>query len=160
MMAPRAPSCLRRVSRKIAHNRKTNSAVVSAVAVIIAIISLHGAIKCYPCKEWRLVKPRDLHRGWSFGKSNRMFNDFEFSKAYRMDRQSFERLLFVVHHRLQQEDCMAGRAGREPVSPRARLGILLRLMEGHSAYSCMSAFEVGRSTVYQIFRETRKALNE
>ena len=160
MVPPRVPGHLRREPRQITHNRTTNNAVVSAVAVFIAIISVHGAIKFYPGRERRRVKPKDLRRGWSFEKSNRKFNAFEFSKAYRMDKHSFERLLFLVHDRLQQADCMARRAVREPVSPRARLGILLRLMAGDSAYSCMSVFEVGRSTVYHTFRETRKALNE
>lgn len=33
-------------------------------------------------------------------------------------------------------------------------------MAGDSAYSCMPAFEAGRSTVYHTFRETWKALAE
>ena len=79
-----------------------------------------------------------------------MFSDNEFALADRKRRETCEKLLELVNHRLKNE-VMARRAGRETVSPEARLGILLRIMAGESVYGCMAHFEGSRSTVYQVF---------
>lgn len=134
--------------------------ITAASIAMLSAVSLHAAVSEHAYCPRVYIKPHDLRKNWSFEGANRMFNDFEFGRAYRMGRRTFRMLLFLASSRLQKDVAMARRAGREVVSPEARLGILLRLMAGETVYGCMSSFEVGRSTVYQVFRESRETLND
>lgn len=126
---------------------------------MISVVQLHAAVSQHPYRSRTFCKPQDLRKGWSFIRANRIFNHTEFRLAYRMDRKTFNKLLFLVRPLLDKDREMARRAGHEVVSAEARLGITFRMMAGGSVYGCMVQFEVGRSTVYQVFRDTRNTLN-
>lgn len=145
------------ISRK--HRQRIALRLMISTAAMFATAYIHDAICRTPYRGRTRSKPTDLRENWSFKYSNRVYSDFEFSRAYRMDRATFGKLLFLVRPLLQKNAEMGRRSGRRTISPEARLGILLRMMSGETVYGCMSAFEVGRSTVYQVFYETKTALD-
>jgi len=87
-----------------------------------------------------------------------MFNGYEFMLAYRMEHNTFKKLLSLVRPRLQKNIDIIKRAGRPAPSPEARLGIFPSRLGGEWVAGCMQAFEAGRSTVYHI-HETKAVLN-
>lgn len=134
-------------------------ATAVAVAAMYTLIGLHAALYKAPYRGRLRIKPWDLRTRWTFDNANRMFCDDDFLRAYRMERKTFDKLLFLVRPRLQKNVEMGRRSGRRTLCAEARLGILLRMMGGESVTGCMSAFEVGRSTVYHVLNETEAILN-
>ena len=142
------------------HRRRRSLSLkaMMGTSILIYCLGLHCAFSEFPRPRLSL-KPKDMRRFWNFSKANGMFSDTVFALANWMQRETFEKLLQLVYHRLTKNEDMAKRAGCGLVSPEARLGILLLVMGGESVHGCMAHFEVGRSTVFQVFKEKRDVLN-
>lgn len=77
-----------------------------------------------------------------------------------MSRSTFAKLLLLVGSQLRRDEEMGRKSGREVIAPDVRLGVLLRMMAGARVYECMSAFELGRSTTYDVFHATKRSLGK
>lgn len=151
-----------REQRSLAKERNRNIAVgiVVSTAATLSLVGLHGAISRTTCRARYRRTPPVLSKDWSFVHANRVFDELEFSRAYRMDRRAFTKLLFLVRPLLQKNKEMGRMTGRPAVCPEVRLGLLLCAMASESIWGCLAQFQVGRATAYQIFRDTKTALHK
>ena len=95
-----------------------------------------------------------------FDEVKRYYTAKEFINAFRMDRDSFNKLSDMFYGRLKKNEEMARRSSAGPICPRVRLGITIRLLAGGSIFDLILMYKVEPSTIYVNFREVISAVNE
>lgn len=102
-----------------------------------------------------------MRRKATFDSVTAIYDEATFRKAYRIDCQTFYKLLNIVKitvHRNVDDD--SPRTGRPAVEAAVRLGITFQKLAGGSYVDLMASFAVSKSTVYATFKATLAVLNE
>ena len=85
-------------------------------------------------------------------------SDAEFRRAFRVSKTSFQRLLNALSLALDRDVNQARRSSGGEVESAVRLAVTLRMLAGGSYHDQMLSFNLGRSTVFQIFHDTISAI--
>ncbi len=83
----------------------------------------------------------------------------EFRSMFRMERRAFYKLLCCIRGDLERNDVQARRSSSRVTSPELRLAVCLRILSGASFLDCMLSFGIAKSTVYDVFHSTVRAIN-
>jgi hypothetical protein len=76
-----------------------------------------------------------------------------------MPREAFYNLLAILRGDLERQLAAAAKSSGGRVEPASRLAIFLRILGGASYLDMQLVFGVGRSTVFQVFYSTLRAIN-
>lgn len=109
-------------------------------------------------KPVRRRTPTVVKRHLTFETLSSNLNSRAFRQVFRISNDDFELLYGKVSYLLMKNTEMGERSGRLTITPRTRLAITLRMLAGASYGDIMLSFHIGRSSTYQVFHETRKAL--
>ena len=145
--------------REVRNNSKT--AFLAAIAALVledeTLNAVEARLQLVRIANFLLRSPRQVNvmrnrTNISFEKSTAIYSDKEFERAFRMTRCSFYVLLETLRDDLKR------REARTTIKPAARLGITLRLLAGGSYLDEMRHYGIGRTTVYEIFKDTRRSI--
>jgi hypothetical protein len=84
----------------------------------------------------------------------RYFSDAELTRALRMKRAHFYKLVRTLGIELERDAVQGARSSGGRIEPDVRLAVTLRLLSGGSAWDLMQVFRLGRSTVCDVFHAT------
>jgi DDE superfamily endonuclease len=135
----------------IATRRRAEIAAVAAVLMTMCV-----AIGTLDPESRLLARRTRLHirERMSVEHAFRYFNDIEFTRALRMGRPAFLKLVRKLKSGLERDARQGARSSAGRVEPDSRLAVTVRMHTGGSVWDLMQVFGLGRSTIYEFFHAT------
>ena len=119
---------------------------------VVELALQHEMIPEEKIPMYRRVRP-------NFWEATKARPNREFRIAFRMHRLDYRHLVDKVRVKLTANAVMADlRNG--PIEPEVRIAIVLRILSGASYLDLMLLWQLGRSTVYNVFHSTVVVLNQ
>jgi hypothetical protein len=118
-------------------------AVIATLAVAVAVVIGEDT---FPPREQRKRKRIHVRDRVSISYAFMYFHDAEFTRALRMDRAHFYKLVRTLGIEPERGPVQGARSSGGRIEPDVRLAVTLRLLSGGSAWDLMQLFRLGRST--------------
>jgi DDE superfamily endonuclease/Villin headpiece domain len=131
--------------------------LLPAAAVVLTVAAVFSAVAIKKPPRRRMAALRRARP--SFESIAGYLSDHDFTRCFRMPREAFYNLLAILRGDLERQLAAATKSSGGRVEPASRLAILLRILGGASYLDMQLVFGVGRSTVFQVFHSTLRAIN-